>query len=72
MAKATTFISQPSEEDLNKFPKEVLALIQQGRINGFVTHQEIMKALPDAEEDLALLGSEQMPNLWFWLSLVGQ
>ncbi|HIQ56491.1 TPA: RNA polymerase sigma factor RpoD [Candidatus Gracilibacteria bacterium] len=63
MAKATTFISQPSEEDLNKFPKEVLALIQQGRINGFVTHQEIMKALPDAEEDLALL--DDLYNLFF-------
>jgi len=63
VAKATTFISQPSEEDLNKFPKEVLALIQQGRINGFVTHQEIMKALPDAEEDLALL--DDLYNLFF-------
>ncbi len=63
MAKATTFISQPSEEDLDKFPPEVLALIKQGRINGFVTHQEVMKALPDAEEDLVLL--DDLYNLFF-------
>ena len=63
MAKATTFISQPSTEDLNKFPPEVLGLIQQGRINGFVTHQEVMKALPDAEEDLVLL--DDLYNLFF-------
>lgn len=63
MAKATTFISQPSEEDLNKFPPEVLALIRQGKINGFVTHQEVMKALPDAEEDLVLL--DDLYNLFF-------
>jgi len=63
VAKATTFISQPSEEDLNKFPPEVLALIRQGKINGFVTHQEVMKALPDAEEDLVLL--DDLYNLFF-------
>ncbi len=63
MAKATTFINQPTEEDLNKFPPEVLALIQQGKINGFVTHQEVMKALPDAEEDLVLL--DDLYNLFF-------
>ncbi len=63
MAKATTFINQPSEEDLNKFPPEVLSLIQQGKINGFVTHQEVMKALPDAEEDIVLL--DDLYNLFF-------
>lgn len=55
MAKVTTFISQPTQDDLSKFPPEAIALIKQGREKGFVTHQEIMKALPEAEEDVALL-----------------
>ncbi len=57
MAKVTTFITQPSDDDLKKFPDEVLALIKLGREKGFVTHQEIMKALPDAEENVTLLDS---------------
>ena len=57
MAKVTTFISQPSDDDLKKFPDKVLDLIKLGREKGFVTHQEIMKALPDAEENVTLLDS---------------
>ena len=63
MAKVTTFITQPSEEDLAKFPPEVLELIQIGREKGFVTHQEIMKSLPDAEEDVEML--DQLYTLFF-------
>ena len=57
MAKVTTFISQPTDDDLKKFPQEVLDIIKLGREKGFITHQEIMKALPDAEENVALLDS---------------
>ncbi len=55
MANPVTFISQPTEEDLQKFPPEVVDLIKQGREKGFVTHQEILKAVPDAEENVLML-----------------
>lgn len=55
MAKVTTFIRQPSDDDLSKFPEEVLELIKKGREKGFITHQEVLKALPDAEENLTQL-----------------
>lgn len=55
MAKTRKFIIQPSDELMNKFPKEVRELIQKGRQQKFVTHQEIEGALPNFEEDMDLM-----------------
>lgn len=55
MANPSTFITQPTEEDLQKFPPEVIDLIKNGREKSFVTHQEILKAVPDAEENITML-----------------
>ena len=53
--KKKTFIAQPTKEDLDKFPKEVRHLVKKGRQQGFVTQQELLKAMPKIEEDLLLL-----------------
>jgi len=56
MAKKTaTFIRQPTEEELSKFPPQVKKLVKKGREHGFVTQQELMKALPEAEHNVILL-----------------
>ncbi len=55
MAKNTTFIRQPTKEELEKFPVAIRELVKKGRAHGFVTQQELMKALPNAEDDLDLL-----------------
>lgn len=53
--KKKAFITQPTSEDLEKFPKEVKHLVTKGRRQGFVTQQELLKAMPKIEEDLLLL-----------------
>jgi len=55
VAKVTTFIRQPSEEELERFPDETKKLIKEGKSKGFITHQEILKAMPNIEDDVALL-----------------
>jgi len=55
MAKAKIFIRQPTKEELEKFPVTVRKLIQKGREQGFVTQQELLKAFPEAEENVILL-----------------
>ena len=55
MARTTKFITHPTDEQLEKFPKEVKALIRKGKEQGFVTHQELLKAMPNIESDLILL-----------------
>ena len=56
MAKKTaTFIRQPTEEELAKFPPAVKRLVKKGREHGFVTQQELMKAMPEAEHNVILL-----------------
>lgn len=55
MARTKKFIVQPSEDTLGQYPEQVRALVKKGREHGFVTHQELMKAIPNAEEDLVLL-----------------
>ncbi|MEK7672971.1 MAG: RNA polymerase sigma factor RpoD [Patescibacteria group bacterium] len=40
---------------MSKYPKEVQDLIKKGKEQGFVTHQELLKAMPNIEEDLILL-----------------
>ncbi len=55
MARTKKFIVQPSDDKLLQFPEKVREIVKKGREHGFVTHQELMKAIPNAEEDLMLL-----------------
>jgi RNA polymerase primary sigma factor len=56
MAKKTRkFIPLPSDEVLAKFPPEVITVLKKGREQGFITNQELMRAIPNAEEDVELL-----------------
>ncbi len=49
------FIAQPTDDDLKKFPPAIKHLIKKGREQRYVTHQEIMTAIPDIEKDIGLL-----------------
>lgn len=49
------FIAQPSDETLAKFPKGIKQLIQKGREQRFVTHQELLKAMPEVEDNVIML-----------------
>lgn len=53
--KNATFIRQPTEEELSKFPPSIRKLVKKGREHGFVTQQELMKAMPEAEHNVILL-----------------
>lgn len=55
MAKNKKFISQPTDDQLAKYPPAVQQLVKKGREQGFVTQQELLKAMPNIEEDLLLL-----------------
>ena len=55
MARTKKFIVHPSDDKLGQFPAEVRDLVKKGREHGFVTQQELMKAMPNIEEDLILL-----------------
>lgn len=55
MARTSKFITHPSDDQLARFPKEVQQLIKKGKEQGFVTHQELLKAMPNIEDDLILL-----------------
>ncbi|MFH1012381.1 MAG: RNA polymerase sigma factor RpoD [Candidatus Peregrinibacteria bacterium] len=49
------FIAQPDEETLAKYPKAIRGLIQKGREQRFVTHQELLRAMPEIEDNVILL-----------------
>jgi RNA polymerase primary sigma factor len=49
------FIVQPTDDDLKEMPSEIKHLIKKGREQRYVTHQEIMSVVPNAEEDVELL-----------------
>ncbi|MBI3618448.1 RNA polymerase sigma factor RpoD [Candidatus Peregrinibacteria bacterium] len=49
------FISQPTDDELKRFPEKVKHLIKKGREQRYVTHQEIISAVPNAEENVDLL-----------------
>ncbi len=49
------FIAQPSDDDLAKFPKGIKRLIKKGREQRFVTHQELLKAMPEVEDNVIML-----------------
>lgn len=53
--KFKKFITQPSDEQLSKYPKAVQELIRKGREQKFVTQQELMKAIPNIENNVILL-----------------
>ena len=56
MAKKTnTFIRQPTDDELKKFPPAVKELVKKGREHGFVTQQELMRAVPEVELNVILL-----------------
>lgn len=55
MARTKKFIAHPTDEQLDKFPPAVKDLVKKGRQHGFVTEQELMKAIPDVEKNLTLL-----------------
>ena len=49
------FIVQPTDDDLKDLPEQVRHLIKKGREQRYVTHQEIMSVVPNAEENVELL-----------------
>ncbi|MBM3231182.1 RNA polymerase sigma factor RpoD [Candidatus Peregrinibacteria bacterium] len=49
------FIAQPTDDDLKHLPESVKHLIKKGREQRYVTHQEIMAVVPNAEENVELL-----------------
>src|SRR3989344_83881 len=49
------FIAQPTDDDLKKYPPAIKHLVKKGREQRYVTHQEIMTAIPDIEKDIGLL-----------------
>ena len=55
MARTKKFIVHPTDDKLAQFPPEVRKLVKKGREQGFVTQQELMKAIPNIEDDLLLL-----------------
>jgi len=55
MAQTRKFIIQPSDDKLAQFPAAVRDLVKKGGEHGFVTHQELMKAMPNIEDDLMVL-----------------
>lgn len=54
-SRTRKFIVQPTDDRLSEFSPEVQELVKKGRQQGFVTQQELLKAMPKAEEDLMLL-----------------
>ncbi|MBU1992394.1 RNA polymerase sigma factor RpoD [Patescibacteria group bacterium] len=55
MARTRKFIIHPTDDKLDSFPREVRDLVKKGRQHGFVTQQELLKAMPHIEDDLLLL-----------------
>jgi RNA polymerase primary sigma factor len=55
MPRTSKFISHPSDDQMSKFPKEIQDLLKKGKEQGFVTNQDLLKAVPNMEEDLVLL-----------------
>ena len=49
------FIAQPDEKTLAKYPPAIRELIQKGREQRFVTHQELLKVMPEIEDNVILL-----------------
>jgi len=55
MARTRKFITGVSDERLAKFPEAVRGLVKKGKHRGFVTQQELLKAMPAVEKNVLLL-----------------
>lgn len=55
MARTNKFIQQPTDDQLSNFSNEVKELVKKGREQGFITHQDLLKAMPNIEEDVIML-----------------
>lgn len=53
--KQNTFIKMPSDDELSQYPAGVKILIKKGKEQGFITHQELLKIMPNLENDVILL-----------------
>lgn len=53
--KVRKFISHPMDDQLANYPKELQQLVKKGKQHGFVTQQELLKAMPNVERDVMLL-----------------
>jgi len=49
------FIAQPDDETLAKYPKAIRGLLQKGREQRFVTHKELLQAIPEIEDNVIML-----------------
>lgn len=55
MGKAKKKIGSFSDDQFQNVPEPVKVLIKKGRQQGFITYQELLKALPEAEDNVILL-----------------
>jgi RNA polymerase primary sigma factor len=55
MARTRKFIKHYTDDKLDEYPPAVKRLVKKGRERGFVTQQELMKAIPNLETDIVLL-----------------
>jgi len=55
MAKVRKFISHHTDDKIQKYPISVQKLIRKGKEQKFVTPDEVLMALPDAEDSLEML-----------------
>ncbi|MBD3328180.1 sigma-70 family RNA polymerase sigma factor, partial [Candidatus Peregrinibacteria bacterium] len=67
MAQQRKFITQPSDDRLKQFPDQVRALVKKGQEHGFITHQELLKAMPNIEDDLMVL--DELYGLFYDLGI---
>lgn len=67
MAKVRKFISHAAEEKFKKYPKPIQDLIKKGKEQRFVTQQETLRAIPDAEENILLL--DELYELFYDLGI---
>lgn len=55
MARGKKIVSTFTDDRLIGFPPEIKPLVVKGRKQGFITYQELIKGIPQAEEDVILL-----------------
>jgi len=55
MARTRKFITHAAQDRIKKYPPEVQSLLMKGKEQKFVTQQELMGAIPNAEDNLELL-----------------
>lgn len=53
--KQRKFIPHPSDDKLAEYPEAIRKLIKKGREQKYVTHQELLKAMPQIEDDVIQL-----------------